>query len=146
MATKLSTGLVEYLAGTGSLRDAFHGTSRISIYAGTEPAGADLASSGFTLLCVIEAAGNPLEFESDVTNGIVSKSASQTWSGTNLATGTATWFRVEIDTDDRSADPTALRLQGSIGTVLGEIIMTNPNLVSGNVKPIENFRMQVPAT
>lgn len=146
MTTKISTGLAEYLAGTGCLRDAFHGTSRISIYAGVEPAGADLASDTHTLLCVIEAATDPLEFDSIVTNGVVSKDTVQTWNGTILATGLATWFRLEDVSDDRSADPSALRLQGSIGTVVGDMIMTNPNLVATNVKVIENFRMSVPTS
>ena len=146
MATKISTGLAEYLAGTGCLRDAFHGSSRISIYGGTAPAGADLAATGATLLCVIEAATDPLEFDSAVTNGVVSKDSGQTWSGTILATGLATWFRVEDVSDDRSEDSSALRLQGSIGTVVGDMIMTNPNLVLSNIKTIENFRMSVPTS
>lgn len=146
MAAKLSTGLVEYLAGTGSLRDAFNGDAKLSIYAGTPPAGADLASSGHTLLCEILADGtDPLEFESDVANGVVTKLAAQTWSGTNLASGTATWFRLELSADDKSEDSTAIRLQGNIGTLSGEMIMTNPALTMGNVKQIENFRMAIPA-
>jgi hypothetical protein len=143
MSTKLSTGLVEYIAGTGSLRDAFHGACRVSLYSGVEPLGADLAATG--LVCTILAGGSPLEFETDVTDGVVSKETTQTWSGVNAATATVTWFRVEITTDDRTEDPTALRLQGAIGSVIGEMLMTNPNLVSGATKTIENFRMAVPA-
>lgn len=145
MSSKLSTGLTEHIAGAGSLRDAFHGTSRISIYGGAEPAGANLSATGATLLNVITAGGSPLEFDASVTGGVVSKDSGQTWSGANLATGLATWFRVEVTTDDRSEDPAALRLQGSIGSVVGEMIMTNPNLVGGATKPIENFRMSIPA-
>lgn len=144
MSTKLSTGLVEFLAGTDSLRAAFHGVCRVSLYSGAEPAGADLAATG--LVCTILAGGSPLEFDSDVTNGVVSKDTGQTWSGTNAATATVTWFRVELTTDDRTEDPSALRLQGAIGSVVGEMLMTNPNLVSGATKTIENFRMAVPAT
>ena len=144
MTVKISTGLAEYLAGTGSLRAAFHGTSRISLYAGAEVANADAAASGATLLCTILSSASPLEFEAAVTGGIVTKATAQTWSGTNAASGTATWFRVEITTDDRSTSTSALRLQGSIGTVVGDMVMTNPVLVSGNTKAIENFRMAVP--
>lgn len=144
MTTKISTGLAEHIAGTGSLRGAFNGTCRISIYGGAEAADADAAATGATLLCTILASGSPLQFETAVTGGIVTKAAAQTWSGVNAATGAATWFRVEATTDDRTASTTALRLQGSIGTVLGDMIMTNPNLVSGATKTIENFRMAVP--
>lgn len=144
MTVKISTGLAEHIAGTGSLRSAFNGACRISLYAGAEVANADAAATGATLLCTIQASGLPLEFETAVTGGIVTKAAAQTWLGTNAASGTATWFRVETTTDDRSASTSALRLQGSIGTVVGDMVMTNPVLVSGNTKAIENFRMAVP--
>lgn len=144
MTVKLSTGLVEYMAGSGSLRDAFNGQCRISLYGGVEAANADADASGATLLCEITASGDPLEFESDVAGGYIVKDASQTWSGTNLASGKATWYRLELTTDDRSEDPSAIRLQGSIGTVIGDMVMVNPNLVSGNAKTIEIFRMQIP--
>lgn len=146
MTAKLSTGLTEFLANTGGVREAFHGSSRISIYAGVAPAGANLSATGATLLCVVTAAGSPLEFETDVSGGVVTKASAQTWSGTNLATGTATWFRMESTTDDRSEDPSSIRLQGTIGQVSGEMIMTNPALVSGATKAIENFRIAFQAS
>jgi hypothetical protein len=143
MTVKISTGLRQYLAGTGSLRDAFHGTSRISIYAGAEAANADASATGATLLNVILAAGSPLEFEA-AASGLVAKSTAQTWSGNNVASGVATWFRLEGTSDDRAASALAVRLQGSIGPVVGDMVMTNPNLVSGAPKQIENFGMTVP--
>lgn len=145
MTVKISTGLRQYLAGTGSLRGAFNGSARISIYAGAEAADADAAATGATLLNVITAGGSPLEFEA-AADGVVAKSTAQTWSANNVASGVATWFRLEITTDDRTASTTALRLQGSIGPVVGDMVMTNPNLVSGAPKQIDNFGMTVPAS
>jgi len=144
MTVKISTGLRQYLAGTGSLRAAFNGACRLSIYAGAEVADADVAATGATLLNVILASGNPLEFEAAVA-GVVSKATAQTWGSNNLASGTATWFRLELTTDDRTASTTALRLQGNIGAVVGDMVMTNPVLVSGAPKQIEYFAMTVPA-
>jgi len=144
MTVKISTGLRQYLAGTGSLRDAFQGTSRLSIYAGAEVTDADAAATGATLLNVILASGAPLEFEAAVA-GVVAKDSGQTWGSNNLASGAATWFRLELTTDDRTSSTTALRLQGNIGAVVGDMVMTNPVLTSGAPKQIEYFAMTVPA-
>jgi hypothetical protein len=144
MTVKISTGLRQYLAGTGSLRGAFNGVARLSIYGGAEVANADNAATGATLLNVITAGGSPLEFEAAL-DGLVQKSTSQTWGGNNLASGAATWFRLELTSDDRTSSTTALRLQGNISSVIGDMVMTNPNLVSGAPKQIEYFAMTVPA-
>ena len=51
MAVKLSTGLVNYLSGGGSLRKAFQ-DCELEIWSGAPPATADIANSG-TLLCTV---------------------------------------------------------------------------------------------
>ncbi len=51
MAVKLSTGLVNYLAGGGSIRKAFQ-DCELEIWSGAPPATADTANSG-TLLCTV---------------------------------------------------------------------------------------------
>jgi hypothetical protein len=96
MTYKISTGLRNHLAVTGSLRAAFNAASRISIYGGAEPATADADATGASLLCVITGPSSAgLAFEATAVDGVLAKSAAQAWSGTNLASGTATWFRLE---------------------------------------------------
>jgi len=53
MTLKYSTGARQYLANSGSLRNAFN-NGRIEIYSGAQPANADAAVTG-TLLCTITA-------------------------------------------------------------------------------------------
>lgn len=146
MAAKLSTGLRNHLAVTGSLRSAFHGNCRLSVYGGSEVATADADATGATLLCVITGpAAVGLEFEATATTGVLSKLAAQTWSGTNVASGTATWFRLELLSDTRGASTTSPRIQGNIGTAVGDMVMLNAVLTSGNVKTINGAGFTIPA-
>jgi hypothetical protein len=147
MSYKISTGLRNHLAVTGSLRAAFNADSRLSIYAGTEVATADADATGATLLCVITGpASAGLAFEPTATSGVLAKSAAQTWSGTNLASGTATWFRLETLGDTRGASTSALRVQGNIGTAIGDMVMVQNVLTSGNVKTIDGGGLTFPAS
>ena len=146
MTAKLSTGLRNHLAVTGSYRSAFHGACRLSIYGGAEVATADADATGASLLCVItgpSAAG--LEFEATATDGVLAKKASQVWSGVNLASGTATWFRLEETGDGRGASTVLKRIQGNIGIAIGDMVMIQNVLVSGNTKVIDGGGITVPA-
>lgn len=146
MTYKSSTGLRNHVAVTGSMRSAFNGTSRISIYGGVEPATADADATGATLLCVITGpAGAGLQFEATAVDGVLAKATAQTWSGTNLASGTATWFRLEETGDSRGASTTLRRVQGNIGTAIGDMVMIQNVLVSGNVKTIDGAGFTLPA-
>jgi len=146
MSYKISTGLRNHLAVTGSLRAAFNTASRLSIYGGAEVATADADATGASLLCVItgpSAAG--LEFEATATDGVLAKKASQVWSGVNLASGTATWFRLEETGDGRGASTTLKRVQGNIGIAIGDMVMIQNVLVSGNTKTIDGGGLTIPA-
>lgn len=146
MSYKSSTGLRNHVAVTGSMRSAFHGTSRISIYGGVELATADADATGATLLCVITGpASAGLEFEAVATNGVLAKLASQVWSGTNAASGTATWFRVEETADTRAASTTLKRIQGNVGIAIGDMVMVQNVLTAGNVKAIDGAGFTLPA-
>lgn len=56
MAIRLSTGLVNKMMDTGSLKDIFANCA-IDIYSGTQPAGGDTAASGTLLVTVTKASG-----------------------------------------------------------------------------------------
>lgn len=144
MTTKISTGLRNHLAATGSLRAAFTGNCRISIYAGTEAANADADASGATLLCVITGPADVgLDFEAAAVNGNLLKLAAQVWSGDPLANGTATWYRLEVLGDTRTSSTSALRVQDDIGQVIGGLVFTNPVVTIGTPKALENYALSV---
>lgn len=146
MTYKVSTGLRNHMAVTGSLRDAFTGASRLSIYGGAEVATADADATGASLLCVITGpAAAGLAFEAVAVDGVLAKLAAQVWSGTNLASGTATWFRLEETGDGRGASTTLKRIQGNVGIAIGDMVMIQNVLVSGNVKTIDGAGFTIPA-
>lgn len=128
--TTLSTGLRNHLADTGSLRDALTGCE-IRVYAGTPPPTANAALGGATLLCAISGTPSGIEFEAAASDGVLVKSAAQTWEGTNAASGTATFFRVVPASDAGDSSTTALRLQGTVGVLAADLELSNVDLVAG---------------
>lgn len=81
-----------------------------------------------------------------IVSGVLYKSA-DTWSGVNVATGTAGCFRLcGTETDANGTSTTAHRLDGSIATSGGDVTMLNTSLTSGAVTTISAFQITVPAS
>lgn len=143
MTAKKSTGLAAHLAVTGSIKAALDG-SFIWIYSGTEPATADAALSGNTLLVKISVGGDGstgLTFDATPVNGVLVKTAAETWQGTVVAAGDASFFRMAA-TDPSGASTTDKRLQGDIGTtMLNALTMTNVTCTVSDVKPVDQFQI-----
>lgn len=143
MTAKKSTGLATYLAVTGSIKDALDG-SFIWAYSGTEPANADVALSGNTLLTKISVGGDDvtgLTFDGTPDAGVLKKTAAEAWKGTNQDDGIATFYRM-AENEPNDASTTELRLQGNIGTsVLNDLVLTSAMLVSGNEQTIDQFQI-----
>lgn len=134
MATRLSSGLVNKLLDTSSFKTLFNGSSGffIDIYSGAQPASADDAPNGIKLVTLYsDGTTNGLTLEASATGGVIEKNASETWSGTAVATGTAGWFRMRENGDAGTAlSTTAVRLDGAISTSgaqmnLGSLTITN---------------------
>src|SRR6185312_9409891 len=143
MTLKASTGLRTSMLATGSLIGAF-ATPVILIYAGTVPATADASVAGATLLTSITGpSAAALAFDA-ASNGSLPKAAAQTWSGTNVATGTATFFRLVSQADDGAASTTEPRLQGTCGTAGADLNMSSVNLTSGAVQTIDAATITLP--
>ncbi len=122
MTTRLSTGLVNKLLDTGSLKSIF-AASFIDIYSGPQPAAADAAATG-TLLCTIYSDGTSagLNLASAAVAGVIAKATGETWSGTVLANGTAGYFRLRAAADaGTSVSTTAARIDGAIATSGAEL-------------------------
>jgi len=138
-------------ANGGSLKDIMR-NGVLYIYSGSQPATADTAYSG-TLLCTItESSGawvateeaNGLEF-GDEASGYIEKCASETWSGSASATGTAGYFRFCANGTDAQALSTTLpRIDGSIGTSGADLNMSSTSITSGSTYTIDSFKLTLP--
>ncbi|ADU36227.1 hypothetical protein [Variovorax paradoxus] len=106
----------------------------IRIYAGAIPDDAEDAIGGATLLVTIKNGGSGLTFAAP-SDGVMLKAAGETWSGTSVATGTASFYRHVLSADDGSASASALRLQGSVGLAGADMNLTSVALVSGVTAP-----------
>lgn len=92
-------------------------------------------------------AANGLKF-SEPSAGGITKLASQTWSGTNAATGTAGWYRLYgsvADAGGLDSAGTTIREDGSIGTSGADFNMTSTSLTSGVGTAITALTRTVPA-
>ena len=144
MAIKNSTGLRNAMLASGSAKAALDG-GRINIYAGAAPATADDAVGGATLLCAItlNSTGTGILFDTAAVNGVLAKKPSETWSGSIVATGTATWYRHVAAADDGTLSTTAPRLQGTVA-LIGADLNIDPNFISGQTKVIEHYVIALP--
>lgn len=142
MSAIKSTGLAAHIAVTGSLKAALD-SGKIYIYGGTVPATADEAISN-TLLMTITKDGDGatgLTFESAATNGVLTKTAAEVWSGAAVAAGTATFFRMAA-TAPTAASTTDKRIQGTVGTsALDDIVFNNPTFAVSDTRTLNIFQI-----
>jgi len=80
------------------------------------------------------------------TSGVLAKGTG-VWSGTNLATGTASFFRLYGSVADSLALSTTLvRVQGTCGTSGVDYTMSSTSLVSGYTHTVDGFTLTLPAS
>jgi hypothetical protein len=143
MTAKKSTGLATYMAVTGSIKAALDDCF-IYVYSGAEPASADDALSGNTLLAKYSVGNDGatgLTFDATPVNGVLKKTAAETCSATVLADGTASFYRMCVAAPT-AASTTDIRLQGSVGTsMLDDLTMTSTTFTTGDTKSIEQFQI-----
>jgi hypothetical protein len=86
-----------------------------------------------------------MNFEALPVGGMLVKSTTEVWSGINVATGTAAFYRIAPSTDTGVLSTTAPRLQGSVGLLGTDLILSNIALVSGVTDPaISVFMVGLP--
>ena len=73
------------------------------------------------------------------------KKAADVWMGTNLATGTPSFYRLEPLDDTGAAAPEIVRLQGSVGPS-GDLRLDVNTLTMGEVQPVNYYDLQMPAS
>lgn len=142
---KVSTGLRNYMLGTGSMKAALN-LGFIKIYSGAAPASADDAiGAGNSLLCTISvnSTGTGITL-SDPASGVVTKNTSEVWSGVNAASSTASFFRHVGSADDGTASASQPRIQGSIALAGGDLNLSSLALVSGATQTIDYYTIALP--
>jgi len=107
-------GLITY-AGSGAL---------INIYAGSQPANANTAISGQTLLVTLTVSGS---FGTD-SNGTITLST--VTNGVAVATGTAAFFRIT------QSNGTTVVMDGSVATSDADLVLNNTSIATGQVVSI----------
>lgn len=147
MTLKVSTGARDALLATSPLRDIVGGMV-MRLYAGAQPSTADAALGAATLLCEISVNGDGtgVSFETSATSGVLRKEPVESWYGPILTSGTATFFRMEVPSDDGSLSTTALRLQGTVASAGGDAYLPNTSLIQGGSQAIDYFSVAVPAS
>lgn len=145
MAMMISTGLAKGLLDTGSLRDLLTGMV-LRIYGGTVPASANASIGAATLLSeiTVDGAGDTLSFEDEAVGNVIEKSSSETWEGENVATGVATFCRLELDSDDGTTSSVAVRIQGDVGTAGRFLNLSSTSLTVGATQTVDSLAIAMP--
>lgn len=94
------------------------------------------------------AAVNALKMDYNAAAGVMTKDATQTWSGTAVSTGTAGWFRYcgsVVDAGSLDSNAVFLRIDGSIATSGAEMNMSSTSVTSGALQTLSTFSFTVPA-
>lgn len=144
MTAKLSTAMRNHMLETGSLKGAFT-TLEMRIYSGTEPASADDTITGVKLTTIRGPSAAALAFDA-AAGGSLPKAAAQVWSGVNVASGTATHFRLVDVSDTDASSSTAKRIQGKCGTAGAELNMTSTSIANGATQTIDGGSITQPAS
>jgi hypothetical protein len=149
MAVKYSEVFINRVLDSYTVVEQFNNI-RVKLFSGTVPDSAEEAISGdSTLLLTYDNSGVAGTFDSAADNGVLPKAPSETWSGTAVAGGTATYFRAynpTSDSDDgEDEDDTAPRIQGTVGVVNADLNMPSVDIVLGNVYTLDYFAISVGA-
>ena len=83
------------------------------------------------------------------TGGVLSKLATQTWSGVAAASGTAGWCRFEAAVSDAGALDSAavvLRMDGAVSTSGAELNLSTTTVVVGATQTIDTFTVTLPTS
>ncbi len=143
MTIKTSTGLRNAMLDTAPF-DTAMALSFLDIYSGAEPATADAAATGTKLVRIsVGSGGTGLSWAAAAAAGVLAK-AVETWSGTNLATGVAGYFRLVIAADTAALSTTEKRVQGSVGLAGADLNLTSTSLTIALTQTIDYFVVSLP--
>lgn len=150
MTVRFSTGLRDSILDSDGLRTAM-ANGVIRVYSGAQPPTADSAATGTLLLEITESGGafthgnpaNGLNFDAP-TNGLLSKAAAETWTGSGLADGNAGWCRFSGNPlDDGGASTTLARIDATIAKTGGDVSISNSAIVSGQPNSVDVYQIEM---
>ena len=144
MALKLSTGLRNGMLDTDSFRTLLD-ASRVKIYSGVAPGSADDVEGSLLVNIGSDAGDTHLHFLPAAVTGVLSKDAN-IWSGVAGSTGTASYFRLVVNTDTGVFSTSELRMQGTVGTSGADINMSSVSIISGATQTIDTWDLTMPAS
>lgn len=118
----------------------------IKIYSGTVPSSADDGLGAAVLLCTVsvDGLGGGLGFDIAASSGVIAKSTTETWKGTNVASGTAAFYRHVLAADTGALSTTDPRIQGAVALAGAELNLTSINLISGADQKIDFYTVALP--
>ena len=136
-----STGLKAAMLNAGGFKETMDG-SEFRLYAGIVPAHANDSIGAATLLCTVKNGASGVTFD-DTTPGVLLKPAAETWSGTNVASGTPSFYRLVKPADTGAASTSDVRVQGSVGVVGADLNISAGTLVSGAPQSISYYAVSL---
>lgn len=94
---------------------------------------------------IISNAAPGLHLSYIVSDGTLNKVESENWVGKCVASGTAGYFRFEPFDDDDSQNSNSMRIQGTVGTVNSDMLVTTTSFVENSTQTIDTFTLTLPA-
>jgi hypothetical protein len=145
MTIKTSTGLRNGILGSACVKDQLDG-GFVDIYAGAVPATADDSVGAAVKLCRISvnSTGTGINFDTGASAGVIVKDPGEVWSGVNLASGTASFYRHVAAADDATLSTTAPRIQGNIGVSGADMNLSSTTLTASATQTIDNYAFASP--
>ena len=143
---KASTATRNKLLDTSAFRTIFN-LGFLKIYDGPVPATADAALDAANHLLVTmtnNGGGTGLTFAAAAISGSITKTLAEVWSGTTIAAGTASFYRLVTPTDTGAASTTEARVQGVVGTSGADLNMTTVSLSNSTSYPIDAYSIALP--
>ena len=136
---KFSTGFRNALIDGGDVTNMFSG-GELHVYSGTQPADSDAAEAGTKLATIV--LPTPA-FAASASAGSIAKSG--VWSASVDIGGTAAWFRVYDSAVTLGAVPTAVRMDGTVGTSAADLILNTVTLVALDPLTVDTFSLNLVA-
>jgi hypothetical protein len=149
MSIKFGVQLANAMLVTGALQ-ALLASGHIHFFSGPVPPTADEAIGGSNAdLLTVDNGGAGVTFQNTAANGVMSKTASETWSGVIGATGVASFFRYVVGADNGAGVAGAgnYRVQGVVGTdITADMLVATTNFVAGVTITLSNGQLALPTT
>ncbi len=104
------------------------------------------AGTGAMATSVITADAYGLQFEPflDITNAVLEKLVTQTWSGRAVASGVAVYGRLVLDSDTGVISITQPRIQGQVAVAGGAFNLTSLDIIAGTTSTVSSFAITFP--